>query len=132
MEKIIAKNIKDWCERGQVMGLLESRKLAFEATATMLLGCHFSQAQMTSMMGNMDVMASNFFTLPIDLPGFGFHKVSCRLSTISMFQHNLSSADNCDWQIAVVQVLQFHITIYANYAFNLATRCLDQLYINFL
>jgi len=74
MEKIVTKYINSWCEKGKVMGVSESRKLAFEATATMLLGCDFSQAQMNSMMGCMQVMVENFFTLPIDLPGFGFHR----------------------------------------------------------
>lgn len=76
MERIVSKHIKSWCERGQVMALAESRKLAFETTANMLLGCNFSQAQMNSMMGNMEVMVDNFFCLAIDLPGFGYHKVS--------------------------------------------------------
>ena len=76
MEKIVTRYINGWCEKGKVMGVSESRKLAFEATASMLLGCDFSQAQMNSMMGCMQVMVENFFTLPIDLPGFGFHKVS--------------------------------------------------------
>jgi len=58
------------------MALTESRKLAFQATATMLLGCDTSPTQMNAMMTNMEVMVENFFTLPIDLPGFGFHKVS--------------------------------------------------------
>ena len=76
MTEIISKHIRDWCKKGQVMGLAESRKLAFESTARMLLGCNFSQQQMNSMMANMEVMVDNFFTLDIDLPGFGFHKVS--------------------------------------------------------
>lgn len=76
MEKIVTRYINGWCEKGKVMGVSESRKLAFEATASMLLGCDFSQAQMNSMMGCMQVMVENFFTLPIDLPGLGFHRVS--------------------------------------------------------
>lgn len=76
METIVSKHIKDWCNQGQVMALAGSRRLAFETTAQMLLGCDFSQSQMDSMMVNMEVMADNFFTLAIDLPGFGFHKVS--------------------------------------------------------
>lgn len=75
MEKIINKHMKSWCDRGKVMAMEESKKLAFETTAHMLLGCDFSQSQMDSMMRNMEVMVKNFFTLPIDLPGFGFHKV---------------------------------------------------------
>lgn len=76
MEKIISKYLNTWCEKGQVMAVAESRKLAFEATTAMLLGCDFSQAQMNTMISSMEAIAENFFTLPIDLPGFGFHKVS--------------------------------------------------------
>lgn len=80
MEKIVSKYIKTWCEKGRVLAIEESKKLAFETTARMLLGCEFSQAQMESMMANMTVMVENFFTLPINIPGFGFHKVNpCRM-----------------------------------------------------
>lgn len=76
MEKILSKFIRSWCDKGQVTAVEESKKLAFETTAHMLLGCNFSSAQMDSMMESMTVIVDNFFTLPIDLPGFGFHKVS--------------------------------------------------------
>jgi len=75
MERIINEHIRNWCEKGQVMALDASKKLAFETTARMLLGCEFSQAQMNTMMSCMTTMVDNFFTLPVDLPGFGFHKV---------------------------------------------------------
>lgn len=76
MEKILSKFIASWCEKGQVTAAEESKKLAFQTTARMLLGFNFSSGQMKTMMESMTVIAENFFTLPIDLPGFGFHKVS--------------------------------------------------------
>ncbi|XP_067941875.1 cytochrome P450 26B1-like [Watersipora subatra] len=108
MERIISKHIKSWCDQGQVMALAESRKLAFETTANMLLGCSYSPAQMRSMMANMEVMVDNFFTLPIDLPGFGYHKAMRArkqllktLDDIIMKQH-----DDCKDRTDAVAILQ--------------------------
>lgn len=81
---MITKHVHQWTAQGHIDSALQlCRKLAFEVSARVLLGCGFSDSDMHQLVTDMQVMADNCFTLPVNIPGSPFNKVSKELSLLT-------------------------------------------------
>ncbi|CAH1800496.1 unnamed protein product [Owenia fusiformis] len=74
VQAVCNEYVKEWCKEGSVFGYAAARSLTFSVAAKMLLGFDFNDRNKMQMMLLFEDMLASLFSMPVDLPGIGYHK----------------------------------------------------------
>ncbi|XP_046573884.1 cytochrome P450 26B1-like [Haliotis rubra] len=66
--------IKRWCSQATVLGFDECKKLSLRFACHVLIGFKVSEKEIEELMELYAVFAEGLFSIPLNIPGSGFHK----------------------------------------------------------
>lgn len=77
MQTMIREHIHTWTERNPccISGSEESRIIALKAANRLILGIEFEEGEFMELRKQFAIFNDAFFAMPINFPGFAFHKV---------------------------------------------------------
>lgn len=55
--------------------IMDTLALYLKVAARVFLGARFGDSEMAKLMNNFQIMQDNMFTVPLNLPGTGYHQV---------------------------------------------------------
>lgn len=76
MSQLIADRIESWVQKPAIDLYEETKKLFIELSARFLINIDISGDNITKIRDQLDIFSDNIFCLPVNLPGFGFYKVT--------------------------------------------------------
>ena len=80
IQEVTRLYIRKWCRQKCIMGCPEFKKMNFEVSSRVLVGFQMVENELESLMGVFETFISNLFSLPLNIPGFGFRRVcGCRI-----------------------------------------------------
>jgi cytochrome P450 len=68
--------IYEWCRRPSVDIFSECHSMFLELASTFLVSINMPKSERATIQTLYNDITNNIFSLPLDIPGFGFHKVS--------------------------------------------------------
>ncbi len=90
IQTMVRDALSDCCTQDLTMGVQAFRRLSFTIFTRIFLGVQLDEAQTTSMLGLCRDMENAFFSFPVDLPGFAFHKVKGGGSRAQVFNTDVT------------------------------------------
>ncbi|XP_067657896.1 cytochrome P450 26B1-like [Haliotis asinina] len=66
--------IKRWCSQAAVLGFSECKKLSLRFACHVLIGFKVSEKEVEELIELYTVFADGLFSIPLNIPGLGFHK----------------------------------------------------------
>ncbi len=87
IQTMVGDALSSWCKQDLTMGVQAFRRLSFTVFSRVFLGVQLDDSQTTSVLSLFKDIENAFFSFPVDLPGFAFHKVMRRdfVETPQMF-----------------------------------------------
>ncbi|KAL5022422.1 hypothetical protein ScPMuIL_001577 [Solemya velum] len=68
------RHLQHWLKLGEMLAVTECRKLALEINWNLVMGLDFREFSSSGIIDDFLYIMENLFTLPIEIPGFVFHK----------------------------------------------------------
>uniref|UniRef100_A0A4W3K5U9 Cytochrome P450 26B1 n=1 Tax=Callorhinchus milii TaxID=7868 RepID=A0A4W3K5U9_CALMI len=86
IKEVVAETRRSWIAKGGPISVYpESKRLMFRIAVSVLLGFTPTRQEFNDLFANFEQLADNIFSLPLDVPGSGYRKVSFTL--FIYFQH---------------------------------------------
>lgn len=90
----LTDRIYDWCRSSQITIFSELHSMFLELASVSLVSMDMPKSEKTRIQTLYHEITDNLFTLPINLPGFGFHKVWPQNQTYLLFVHLFTYSKN--------------------------------------
>ncbi|KAH9492955.1 hypothetical protein Btru_023916 [Bulinus truncatus] len=74
MQEIVQSTLRSWCDKGNILGYQECRKMTFDLAAKVLVGFRLRPAESVELVGHYEKFVNNLFSLPFKFPGMGIVK----------------------------------------------------------
>lgn len=75
LQEKICSALNAWCEKGHIVTYPECKHMTFIAAARLLLGLEVDSLKGKKMSWVFLDIVNNIMSIPLNIPGFGFHKV---------------------------------------------------------
>ena len=76
LQEKVCKALEGWCDRRNILAYPACKHMTFTAAARAMLGLEIDTLKGKEMSSIFIDFLSNIMSIPFDIPGFGFHKVS--------------------------------------------------------
>ncbi|XP_055955964.1 cytochrome P450 26A1 [Patella vulgata] len=93
IQKVVQECLHEWCdEKGELLGYSCCRDLAFRLAGKVIFGMDFEEAEKEKLTTVFKTVVDNMFSLPINCPGFGFHKAHECVELLFAGHHSTASS----------------------------------------
>ncbi|KAL4232173.1 hypothetical protein ACF0H5_009748 [Mactra antiquata] len=94
MQDVIRSNLEEWKSKRDIYTYPQSKLMAFTVSACTLVGSDMTSLINSGMHDVFKQILDNIFSIPLDIPGFGFRKgMNAKRQLLSMLESILSDVD---------------------------------------
>lgn len=76
IQEVVCQYISSWCGETTIVAFVEFRRMTFEIACKVLLGLNITHEKRDNITEIFETFTANLFSLPYNIPGLGFHKVT--------------------------------------------------------
>ena len=95
IQEKVCTALERWCDAENILTYPECKRMAFSAAARIMLGMEIDSLMGIEMAMLCKDFLSNIMSIPFDVPGFGFHKVSGRLLDRALKRRKFAKYETC-------------------------------------